>query len=70
MDHMGNELRGLDAEIFLKIDAKRDRNWERRVLEWVQVFLTFERYVLRIISLDFLIRFASVSVAFAVFCSA
>ena len=31
---LGNQLFGLDAEIYLKMEAKRDRVWERSVLEW------------------------------------
>jgi len=34
--HDGNRLYGFDAELFLKMEAKRDRKWEHRILEWIQ----------------------------------
>jgi len=34
--HDGNRLYGFDAELFLKMENKRDRVWERSILEWVQ----------------------------------
>jgi hypothetical protein len=36
IDEGGNRLFGLDAEIYLKMQAKRDRGWEKTVLQWVQ----------------------------------
>ncbi len=38
-DHNGNRLYGLDADLFLRQEAKRDRAWERKVLEWVEAVL-------------------------------
>lgn len=35
--HDGNRLYGFDAELFLKMENKRDRVWERAVMEWVQL---------------------------------
>lgn len=35
----GNRLYGFDAELFLKMEGKRDRNWERKIMEWVQAVL-------------------------------
>lgn len=34
--HDGQRLYGFDAELFLRLEAKRDREFERQVLEWVQ----------------------------------
>jgi hypothetical protein len=36
LDHEGKRLFGFDAELFLKMEAKRDRVWERSILVWVQ----------------------------------
>jgi len=30
----GNRLHGFDAELYLRMNAKRDRDWEYRVLSW------------------------------------
>jgi len=39
LNHEGNRLFGIDAELFLKMEAKRDRGRERRILTWVQTVL-------------------------------
>ena len=35
LDHAGNVLRGLDAEIDLRMEGKRDLERERKTLAWV-----------------------------------
>jgi len=36
LDHNGNKIYGIDADLFLKQESKRDKDWERKVMLWVQ----------------------------------